>query len=1177
MTLQKKLKSHMLLGTAIVVVSIWSPLAYADGPFEIRMGSDRVQEIHESMTPQETEQYLTDVALERAQIQIRQDNEVVEPALNVTTEANTVTMYRGETLNFYPFWNYGAFIDWAEIRIFKAGNSVRSEPLKIIPVDNGIATLDGNLNLPDELTYVLRVYDKNSRFDETQPKFLNLLEQRPAFQGDIVRGSALEGYGIDRTAVRNIKIKGSSVTVYGRDVPADGQVNVMGTQVPVDLDGKFMREMILSYGDHQVDVSVEANGQSLVIERDVFLDKTNVFYVALGDLTLGTNSSVGPADFLSENDEDFDDVGVYGRGAMYAKGVIGDDYRVTAAIDTGEDRIEDLFSNLDEKDPRQLLRRLDGDRFYPAYGDDSQITEDAPTQGRFYVKVEKDSSHVMWGNFATQITGTEFAHLDRGLYGGIADIRSNGTNSTGDRNTHITAFAADPGTVPAREEFRGTGGSLYFLQRQDISIGSERVRVEVRDKVSGLVVETRNLRPQDDYDVDYIQGRIVLSSPLQSFVKDNEFVRTSSLSGNEAYLVVRYEYSPSLANVDGYTLGGRATQWVGDHVRIGGTAQRETTDVADQTLYGVDALIRSSDDTYLKLEYAQTKGPGFGQSNSVDGGFNFDAVQTTGVQNVKAEAYRVEAAANLSDILGESGRIQAYYDHQDTGFSGTGRLIQGDLDRWGGALSASISKDTTLNVKYDEIQGELIGDTQSIYGDFSHKIGEDLTLSVGIRHDDRNLVAIGNLPAVDGSRTDATVQADLRVSQDVGIHGFVQQTLDNDATRLENDRYGIGADVRLTERLTLSGEVSDGDLGFGAQGRATFQRSDNTEMYLGYALSPDNRTTGLNTQIASNDGMLTVGGRHRFSDTLSVYGEERFGHGRGQRSLTHAYGLDFAPNEHWSFGIAAENGTVEERRTGESFERTAVTFSAGRASEKWRLASSLEGRFEDSNGGVIDRDRQTWLMRNTVSYDANEDWEVLGRLNFAVSESDQTSFRDADFVEGVLGAAYRPVENDRLNALVKYTYFEDLAPAGQITAGGTIESSRQKSQIFSVDAIYDLTEKLSIGGKYGYRMGKVAFDRTGVDIAKASTDTQYIESDAHLAVIRMDYHVAHKWDVLAEGRVLGTKLSDEERFGALAGIYRHVGENVKVGAGYSFSKFSDDLTDFENDSEGFFLNVLGKF
>ncbi len=72
---------------------------------------------------------------------------------------------------------------------------------------------------------------------------------------------------------------------------------------------------------------------------------------------------------------------------------------LTASADTGEDKIQNLIKGLDAKDPRQVLRRIDPDEYYPIYGDDSTMVEDAPTSGKFYVRLERGESHVMWGNF----------------------------------------------------------------------------------------------------------------------------------------------------------------------------------------------------------------------------------------------------------------------------------------------------------------------------------------------------------------------------------------------------------------------------------------------------------------------------------------------------------------------------------------------------------------------------------------------------------------------------------------------------------------------------------------------------------------------------------------------------------------------------------------------------------
>ena len=76
------------------------------------------------------------------------------------------------------------------------------------------------------------------------------------------------------------------------------------------------------------------------------------------------------------------------------------------------------------------------------------------------------------------------------------------------------------------------------------------MRIEIRDKASGIVTGVVNLRPNVDYDIDYLQGRLLLTAPLSSTANDNLLVRSSGLSGDEAYLVARYEYTPGFDKLD---------------------------------------------------------------------------------------------------------------------------------------------------------------------------------------------------------------------------------------------------------------------------------------------------------------------------------------------------------------------------------------------------------------------------------------------------------------------------------------------------------------------------------------------------------------------------------------------------------------------------------------------------
>ena len=109
---------------------------------------------------------------------------------------------------------------------------------------------------------------------------------------------------------------------------------------------------------------------------------------------------------------------------------------------------------------------------------------------------------------------------------------------------------------------------------------------------------------------------------------------------------------------------------------------------------------------------------------------------------------------------------------------------------------------------------------------------------------------------------------------------------------------------------------------------------------------------------------------------------------------------------------------------------------------------------------------------------------------------------------------------------------------------------------------------MSVGGKYGLRIGDVSYDRTSDD---------FYRSTAQLAIARADFHVVKEWDILLEGRALWLSEQQQVNFGALAGVYRHIGDNMKLGVGYNFGRFSDNLSDLVMDDRGVFVNVIGKF
>ena len=179
-----------------------------------------------------------------------------------------------------------------------------------------------------------------------------------------------------------------------------------------------------------------------------------------------------------------------------------------------------------------------------------------------------------------------------------------------------------------------------------------------------------------------------------------------------------------------------------------------------------------------------------------------------------------------------------------------------------------------------------------------------------------------------------------------------------------------------------------------------------------------------------------------------------------------------------------------------------------------------------------------------------------------------SDIRDGRYIEARLGAAYRPVDNERVNALFSYTYLEDLPGQDQVNLEGDVNGPRQRSHILSADVNYDIDRQWTIGAKYGYR-------RAEVETTRGSDDFQ--TNTAHLGILRADYHVVSLWDISAEARVMHFEETGVTETGGLVGVWRHLGNNVKIGVGYQFNDISDDLRQIEGRKEGLFLNIIAKF
>jgi len=983
-------------------------------------------------------------------------------------------------------------------------------------------------------------------------------------------GEPSAAYGENALALSNIQLASGTVTVRGSAIPQGHEVYVAGNPVPVDAQGNFVAQEILPSGVHTVEVAVlDQDGNGELYLRDFEIEKQDWFYVGMADITLSENDFNGPIELLQGQNPAFDyDSSADARLAFFANGKFGDGWHLTASADTRDGPIEDLFSNFLDKSPESLFRRIDPDYHYPTFGDDGIVEDMAPTLGKFYVEAGRGDNYGRWGNFNVGYMNNELAQVDRGLYGANVHYQSVTTTSFGDQRYAIDGFTAEPGTIASWEEFRGTGGSLYFLRRQDILQGSERVRIEIRDRASGLVTGVVNLTPAIDYDVDYLQGRILLNTPLAATVGDDLLVRGDALSGDEAYLVVRYEYSPAFQELDALSVGGQGHYWFGDRVKLGLTANQNDEGAGDSSLGAADVTVRMSAESWLKLQSAETEGLITGAQRSDDGGFDFNGYSDLAFAGTQAGGQRAEVSIGLGDIFERTqGRITVYGQNLEGGYSAPGLQTLTEQSNNGGTFYMPVTQRFSVNAKSDRriIEQGLATDAREI--DLMYALDSGWDMSLGVRRDERiDSSPIVPLTQEQGERTDAVVQVGYGSDGRWRAYGFAQDTLDLTGNREENGRFGTGASYRLSERLQFDAELSDGDLGPGGRFGTSYLPTDRTTLYMNYALENERTDNGM-AATPGSEGNLVAGVKMRLSDSSSVYVEERRRDGDWSSGLTHSAGVNLVPTERLNLSASTDYGILRDMITGAETNRHAAGFNVGYGFDAVQFSSGIEYRFDETEQLDLSFDtRETWLFRNNFKYQINPSARLLGKLNHADSVSSLGEFYDGGYTEGVLGFAYRPVRHDRLNALVKYTYFYNVPTVDQLTLRSVSAEYLQQSHIGSFDLTFDINDRWSIGGKFAHRIGEMSLDRE---------NPVFFENTANLYVVRADFRFKENWEGLVEGRLLETPNTGEARSGTLIVISRYLNRHVKIGAGYNFTDFSDDLTDLSFDHRGAFLSITG--
>ncbi len=1128
-----------------------------------------------------------------------EDPALGEPELTVSAPGFAAFDGRAvsKPLQFYVRSNYSRFIERYELALYRASDADLVEPVASIPLDVAAvsqAEWDGALSsrypfrAGDELIYVLRAYDREGNVDETQPRTLQLVTPEEAERGgQMLRGSTekalgtaltmeqaqrqsliQDAFGANGLRQQNIPIHGSRVRIQGRNLPAGHTLLINGDSYPVDLERKFVAEYLVPVGRHAFEVELRGGGdafggkpqggdarkpdEDLRHTLDVDVSGRYFFGVGIADLTVSENRIGGSVEPFAGDARYDDDILGDGRLAFYGKAKLRGKYLITAQADTTERDLEHLFDGFGQADPQDVFRRLDPDLYYPVYGDDSNVWRDVDTMGRFYLRADWDKNQALWGNYQTGITGTEYGQYVRSLYGAALSWRSRAANRWGDPVTEARVFGSEAQTAPGHSEFIGTGGSLYYLRHADLLPGSDQVVLEIRDRTTGRVENRVNLQRGADYEIDELQGRILLTRPLSMITRENlaTITRDQPLDGYEQRLIADYEWVPTGFDADEVTAGLRGKHWFGDHLGVGLTYVDENRGGEDYTLAAGDITLQAGRGTYLKAEYSQTESFSAPVFFSDNGGFTFTQLNPVGPREGEAKA--VEARANFRELgwTAQDWSAGAWWRRVGAGYSisryDTGQAVE----EQGVEVLGHFTSNFGLYARYTEAtRGNDSVEQAQLTTEW--RVRDHSTLTSELRRVDERRGVTGT------AGTLGALRYTQRFGTSLDLYGTAQFTLDDDGGRYaDNDAYSVGGKYLFGNLSSVGAELTHGDRGDAAQVEAEYRLTAEHSVYGRYTASTDRSDYDPLFDSGGPNGW-TLGQRWRLSNQVNLFNESQYLKNRGESGLAHTFGMDFFPAVGWNLGFTLSDGELTNQQGG-NVDRRAISFSGGRTSPDTDWQSKLEWRRDRGA-----EQRTQWVSTNRLLHKLNESWRIAARLNYADTEDELNPAAGAKFIEGNLGFAWRPWNSTRWGVFGRYGYLYDLATLGQVN--GT--DYDQKTRVLSLEGVYKHDQHWEFAAKLARRDGDVRFGRgTGA----------WFDSGTTFAAGQVRYDLWRRWHALAEYRWLDVE-DGGTRKGWLIGLDRDIGRNLRLGVGYNFTDFSDDLTDFDYDHRGWFVNIVGSY
>ncbi len=850
------------------------------------------------------------------------------------------------------------------------------------------------------------------------------------------------------------------------------------------------------------------------------------------------------------------------RAAMYLKGKIKGEYLLTMAYDS-------------DKDTRpQLFDAIDPNAFYPVYGDSSVRGVDAQSSGKLYVRLDKNRSFLLYGDYTTNDDNPArtLGQYNRSLLG------LKGRYDEG--NVVANAYVSQQNSKQVVDEFpaRGVSGP-YSVSNPNGIKGSEKIDIVVRSRnQTSVILKTITLARNTDYEFEPFNGQIVFRAPVASI--DDQF--------NPVSIRVTYEVEQGGERYTVY--GGDVRLKATEAITLGVSAAKDNNPVAPQTVVGANIQLKLSKNTEIVAEVARSSSV----VNTNANGFN-----TNNSSNFAGKSGSFDGTAARLEIrhADEALRANAYVMRADNDFNNASSGVTGGQQDIGGAINYKATERLTITGDAKRSEDRILGsknDAASLAGDL--KLTDRLTAGAGVRYVQQNAVSQG-LQTTSNCLSNGTVTYNGTVAgynTGYGINQVGNQTIDpatgqpvvcntainptpavpptgldrtavfgrlgykaTDKLTLEGELQHItgtdpgntiklGAKYAATDALNFTGEVQrelGGDNGDNLyRVGADWRVADKTRLYSRYEYAHQyGGSYGLGTGPLTR--AFALGVDTQYMQDGNLYNEYRLTDGSSGKSIQNAIGLrngwNVAEGLRLITNVEHINSTVgDSTSAGVGFEYT--------ASELWKGSGRVEWR-EDPNN-------TNWLVTAGLARKLDRDWTFVGREYFnLINPRNGTADTRQNRLQ--LGFAYRPVDNNKFDALGLYERKSENTPDKQNT-----------TNIVSVRGNYHPSRPWFVSGRFATKQVNELLLGTVNDSYRAS-----------LLGGRVTYDVTNRWSVGGITTVLvGSGGAKQYAYGLEVG-YTLV-DNLLVTLGYNWRGFRDnDLTGSDYTNRGWVLGVRYKF